>query len=63
MRPTETEVRTFVMYFGGSLRGLSPQRLTPEALDPEITGITQDSRDVPPGSLFVAISGMRTDAS
>jgi len=23
MRPTETEVRTFVMYFGGSLRGLS----------------------------------------
>jgi paraquat-inducible protein B len=24
MRPTETEVRTFVMYFKGSLRGLSP---------------------------------------
>jgi paraquat-inducible protein B len=23
MRPTETEIRTFVMYFGGSLRGLS----------------------------------------
>ena len=45
-----------------SLRGLSPQRLTPEALDPEITGITQDSREVPAGSLFVAISGMRTDA-
>jgi paraquat-inducible protein B len=24
MRPTETEIRTFVMYFRGSLRGLSP---------------------------------------
>jgi paraquat-inducible protein B len=24
MRPTETEIRTFVMYFKGSLRGLSP---------------------------------------
>jgi paraquat-inducible protein B len=24
MRPTETEIRTFVMYFNGSLRGLSP---------------------------------------
>ncbi|MGI8610319.1 MAG: UDP-N-acetylmuramoyl-L-alanyl-D-glutamate--2,6-diaminopimelate ligase [Candidatus Dormibacteria bacterium] len=45
-----------------SLRGLSPKRLTPAALDPEITGITQDSREVPPGSLFVAINGMRTDA-
>src|ERR1700694_93961 len=45
-----------------SLRGLSPKRLSPPGLDPEITGITQDSRAVPPGSLFVAISGMRTDA-
>ncbi|MEA2683533.1 MAG: UDP-N-acetylmuramoyl-L-alanyl-D-glutamate--2,6-diaminopimelate ligase [Chloroflexota bacterium] len=45
-----------------SLRGLSPRRLTPPELDPEITGITQDSREVPRGSLFVAISGMRTDA-
>ena len=45
-----------------SLRGLSPKRLSPEGLDPEITGITQDSREVPAGSLFVAISGMRTDA-
>jgi len=24
MRPSETEIRSFVMYFGGSLRGLSP---------------------------------------
>ncbi|MDQ6748913.1 MAG: UDP-N-acetylmuramoyl-L-alanyl-D-glutamate--2,6-diaminopimelate ligase [Candidatus Dormibacteraeota bacterium] len=45
-----------------SLRGLSPRRLSPPGLDPELTGITQDSREVPPGSLFVAISGMRTDA-
>jgi UDP-N-acetylmuramoyl-L-alanyl-D-glutamate--2,6-diaminopimelate ligase len=45
-----------------SLRGLSSKRLTPAELDPEVTGITQDSREVPLGSLFVAISGMRTDA-
>ena len=45
-----------------SLRGLSPQRLTPASLDPEITEITQDSREVPRGSLFVAIGGMRIDA-
>jgi UDP-N-acetylmuramoyl-L-alanyl-D-glutamate--2,6-diaminopimelate ligase len=45
-----------------SLRGLSSRRLTPPELDPVLTSITQDSRDVPPGSLFVAISGMRTDA-
>jgi UDP-N-acetylmuramoyl-L-alanyl-D-glutamate--2,6-diaminopimelate ligase len=45
-----------------SLRGLPSRRLTPAELDPEVTGITQDSNEVPPGSLFVAISGMRTDA-
>ncbi|MFN2465568.1 MAG: UDP-N-acetylmuramoyl-L-alanyl-D-glutamate--2,6-diaminopimelate ligase [Candidatus Dormibacteria bacterium] len=45
-----------------SLRGLSSRRLTPPELDPELTGITQDSREVPSGSLFVAISGMRVDA-
>ncbi|MFN2464073.1 MAG: UDP-N-acetylmuramoyl-L-alanyl-D-glutamate--2,6-diaminopimelate ligase [Candidatus Dormibacteria bacterium] len=45
-----------------SLRGLSPRRVSPPAVDPEIGAITQDSRDVPDGALFVAISGMRTDA-
>ncbi|HEY8739427.1 MAG TPA: UDP-N-acetylmuramoyl-L-alanyl-D-glutamate--2,6-diaminopimelate ligase [Candidatus Dormibacteraeota bacterium] len=45
-----------------SRRGLPSRRLSPPGLDPEITGITQDSREVPAGSLFVAISGMRTDA-
>ncbi|GAC1330717.1 MAG: UDP-N-acetylmuramoyl-L-alanyl-D-glutamate--2,6-diaminopimelate ligase [Candidatus Dormibacteria bacterium] len=45
-----------------SLHGLSPRRLSPAGVDPEIRGLTQDSREVPPGSLFVAISGMRSDA-
>jgi len=45
-----------------SLHGLSPRRVTPASVDPEITGLTQDSREVPAKSLFVAISGMRTDA-
>jgi UDP-N-acetylmuramoyl-L-alanyl-D-glutamate--2,6-diaminopimelate ligase len=45
-----------------ALRGLASRRVTPAELDPELTGISQDSRDVPPGSLFVAISGMRMDA-
>lgn len=45
-----------------SLRGLPSRRLTPAELDPEVTGVTQDSREVAPGGLFVAISGMRTDA-
>lgn len=45
-----------------SLHGLASKRLTSAELDPEVTGITQDSREVPLGSLFVAISGMRADA-
>jgi UDP-N-acetylmuramoyl-L-alanyl-D-glutamate--2,6-diaminopimelate ligase len=45
-----------------SLHGLSPRRVSPADVDPEVTSITQDSREVPAGSMFVAISGMRTDA-
>ena len=45
-----------------SLRGLSPRRVSPADVDPEIAGLSQDSRAIPPGTLFVAISGMRTDA-
>ena len=44
------------------LRGVNPRRLTPVELDPHITELSQDSRAVTPGGLFVAVSGMRTDA-
>ena len=45
-----------------ALRGVRSRRLTPGELDPEIRELSQDSRSVPPGALFVAVSGMRTDA-
>ena len=44
-----------------ALRGIPSRRLSPAALDPEIPSLSQDSREVEPGGLFVAISGMRTD--
>jgi UDP-N-acetylmuramoyl-L-alanyl-D-glutamate--2,6-diaminopimelate ligase len=45
-----------------ALRGVPSRRLTPPELDPEVTGLSQDSRAVDPGALFIAIAGMRTDA-
>jgi UDP-N-acetylmuramoyl-L-alanyl-D-glutamate--2,6-diaminopimelate ligase len=44
------------------LRGVAPRRLTPSELDPDISDLSQDSRAVAAGGLFVAVSGMRTDA-
>jgi UDP-N-acetylmuramoyl-L-alanyl-D-glutamate--2,6-diaminopimelate ligase len=45
-----------------ALRGVPSRRLTPPELDPEIQDLSQDSRSIPRGALFVAVSGMRTDA-
>ena len=45
-----------------ALRGVPSRRLSPPDLDPEILGLSQDSREVPEGGLFVAVPGMRTDA-
>src|SRR5258708_12243787 len=45
-----------------ALRGVRSRRLTAAELDPEITEVSQDSRSVTPGALFVAIPGMRVDA-
>src|ERR1700730_3230390 len=45
-----------------ALRGVPSRRLTPPERDPEIRELSQDSRSVPEGALFVAVSGMRTDA-
>jgi UDP-N-acetylmuramoyl-L-alanyl-D-glutamate--2,6-diaminopimelate ligase len=39
--------------------GLRPRRFAPLAGDPEILGLTSDSRDVKPGYLFAALSGGR----
>ena len=41
-------------------RGLADR---PEGPDPEVTGITLDSRKVEPGFLFVAVPGAKTDGS
>jgi UDP-N-acetylmuramoyl-L-alanyl-D-glutamate--2,6-diaminopimelate ligase len=38
-----------------------PAGLPPSAPDPEITGLTADSRQVSPGSLFVAVQGENVD--
>ena len=38
-------------------RGIAP----PGALDPEITGLTEDSRRIGPGMIFVAIAGSALD--
>ncbi|HXA43468.1 MAG TPA: UDP-N-acetylmuramoyl-L-alanyl-D-glutamate--2,6-diaminopimelate ligase [Candidatus Solibacter sp.] len=45
-----------------ALRGVRSRRLTAAELDPEISEVSQDSRSVTPGALFVAIPGMRVDA-
>ena len=45
-----------------ALRGVRARRLTPPDVDPEIAGLTQDSRTVSAGALFVAIAGMQVDA-
>ena len=45
-----------------ALRGVPSRLLTPASLDPEIDTVSQDSHDVAPGALFVAVKGMRTDA-
>ena len=45
-----------------ALHGVTARRLTPPGVDPEIAGLSQDSRGVAPGELFVAVLGMRTDA-
>jgi UDP-N-acetylmuramoyl-L-alanyl-D-glutamate--2,6-diaminopimelate ligase len=44
------------------MRGVTSQRLTAADVDPEIADLSQDSRVVSAGGLFVAVSGMRTDA-
>lgn len=38
-------------------------RIHPAGLDPEITGITEDSRRVAPGTLFVAVRGTSDDGA
>jgi UDP-N-acetylmuramoyl-L-alanyl-D-glutamate--2,6-diaminopimelate ligase len=38
-------------------------RIHPAGLDPEITGITEDSRKVAPGTLFVAVRGTSDDGA
>jgi UDP-N-acetylmuramyl tripeptide synthase len=45
----------------GLLEAAGLQR-TPMADDPPITGITDDSRNVEPGNLFVALRGSHTDS-
>src|ERR1700737_1036737 len=45
-----------------ALRGVTSRRLTPTALDPDIKDLPQDSRSLVAGGVFVAVSGMRTDA-
>jgi UDP-N-acetylmuramoyl-L-alanyl-D-glutamate--2,6-diaminopimelate ligase len=44
------------------LRGVRSRRLTAADLDPDITSLSQDSRAVAAGGLFVAVKGMQTDA-
>ncbi|HVA34840.1 MAG TPA: UDP-N-acetylmuramoyl-L-alanyl-D-glutamate--2,6-diaminopimelate ligase [Stellaceae bacterium] len=41
--------------------GSHPRRLAPSVGDPEILGLTSDSRDVKPGYLFAALAGARED--
>src|SRR5258708_32291319 len=45
-----------------ALRGVRSRRLTAAELDPEISEVSQDSRSITPGALFVAIPGMVVDA-
>jgi UDP-N-acetylmuramoyl-L-alanyl-D-glutamate--2,6-diaminopimelate ligase len=45
-----------------ALRGLPSRRMGAADPDPEIMAVSQDSRQVSPGSLFVAIRGMHTDS-
>src|SRR5258708_26913126 len=45
-----------------ALRGVRSRRLTAAELDPEISEVSQDSRSVAPGALFLAIPGIRVDA-
>ncbi|HEV3234371.1 MAG TPA: UDP-N-acetylmuramoyl-L-alanyl-D-glutamate--2,6-diaminopimelate ligase [Candidatus Dormibacteraeota bacterium] len=44
-----------------ALRGIRARRLTPAELDPDVPDLTQDTRQVPRGGLFVAISGSHVD--
>lgn len=44
-----------------TLISLSPDLVIDSKLNPDITGLTIDSRDVKPGWLFVAMRGTRTD--
>ena len=44
----------------GAISGTGPV-LAPSVIDPEIAAITADSRAVAPGSLFVALPGVKTD--
>jgi UDP-N-acetylmuramoyl-L-alanyl-D-glutamate--2,6-diaminopimelate ligase len=55
-------MRFFELLADLALRGVTSRRLTPAELDPDITDLSQDSRSVATGGLFVAVSGMRTDA-
>src|ERR1700680_2612832 len=45
-----------------ALHGVAARRLTAPDVDPEIGDLSQDSRAVAPGGLFVAVMGMRIDA-
>jgi UDP-N-acetylmuramoyl-L-alanyl-D-glutamate--2,6-diaminopimelate ligase len=45
-----------------ALHAVPSRRLTPADLDPEIAGLSQDSRSVSAGDLFVAVPGMHIDA-
>ena len=44
-----------------ALRGIPSRRLSPVEVDPGVPNLSQDTREVQPGALFVAVSGMRTD--
>ena len=45
-----------------AVHGVTARQLTAPGLDPEIGDLSQDSRSVAAGGLFVAVAGMRTDA-
>jgi UDP-N-acetylmuramoyl-L-alanyl-D-glutamate--2,6-diaminopimelate ligase len=48
-------------YAGGNLVPAEEGALFPNAVDPVITGLSYDSRQVKPGSLFFALRGIHTD--
>jgi UDP-N-acetylmuramoyl-L-alanyl-D-glutamate--2,6-diaminopimelate ligase len=44
-----------------ALRGIPARRVSPPEVDPEVPAVTQDTRSLPDGALFVAVKGSRSD--